>query len=276
MIMKSAKNVPNFYKKDNKNAEILEEKGIILIPSNIAWDSFEWTQDYYKKKPKHGFFVWVKEQINKPLNTLIEIVSKDISQDLMNLIVVDRGLSVSINSSCLSKKNVKGRHNAKAVIVLRDSSSLNFVQKNIWGEGDEFNAMYEFILDNNASLKNTTINYGKNTKVHTREDVLLVGKKSSADFRLKMIADDESTFISESYMYGKNESRGYLECSGIMIDKKSKISSIPGIFCESRDAELTHEASIGKIAEEKLIYLRSRGLSERKAIELIINSFLNV
>jgi Fe-S cluster assembly scaffold protein SufB len=272
--MKNVENVPNFYKRDNKIAEIKEKDGIILIPSSIAWDNFDWTRDYYKKKPKHGFFAWVKKEVETPINTLIEIASKDVSQDLMNLIVVDRGIEADFNSLCMSKKSVSGKHNAKAVIVLKDNALLNFNQKNIWGKDDEFNAIYEFILDKNARLNNNIVNYGTKSKFHTREDVYLVGDNSSADFRLKMVADKGSVIISESYMYGKAKSKGYLDCSGIVVDKDSRISSIPGIFCEDKNAELNHEASIGKISEEKLIYLRSRGLSEKKAIELIINSFL--
>jgi Fe-S cluster assembly scaffold protein SufB len=48
------------------------------------------------------------------------------------------------------------------------------------------------------------------------------------------------------------------------------------LVCESKEAQITHEASIGKISEEQLNYLRSRGLNEKEAIDLIISGFLSV
>ncbi|MDD4358208.1 MAG: SufD family Fe-S cluster assembly protein [Candidatus Pacebacteria bacterium] len=275
MIMKSAENAPNFYQVDNEIRSIGEAEGVILMPASLAWKKFDWTKDYFEKKPSNGFFLWIKKSQEERLNTLVEIASKNIFQKMNNLIVVEKGLNIKLSSFCRSIKRVKGKHFAKAKIVIKDNSSLDFVQRNAWGDKDEFKADYEFILDKNAKLKTTITNLGQGSSITTREDVYLLGKKSSADVRIKMIGENGGTFFSQSYMHGEDEVKGHLECSGLIADNSSTITSIPGIICNSSKAELTHEASIGRISEEKLMYLRMRGLTEKKATELIIKSFLN-
>jgi Fe-S cluster assembly scaffold protein SufB len=61
-----------------------------------------------------------------------------------------------------------------------------------------------------------------------------------------------------------------------MTDKSSHVSLIPEIVCDHKEALLTHEASIGKVSEEQINYLRMRGLTEKQALELIINGFLRL
>jgi Fe-S cluster assembly scaffold protein SufB len=71
-------------------------------------------------------------------------------------------------------------------------------------------------------------------------------------------------------------SKGHLDCQGLLVDKKSKISLIPALICQNKETQITHEASIGKISEEQLTYLRMRGLSEKEAIDLICSGFLKI
>ena len=271
--MKNAKPAPDFYQRDNEIKSI-KEGGNIIAPSISAWKDFAWTKDYFEKKPKGGFFIWVKEGGSFPMSTLIEIASFNISQKLDNLIVVEKDAELS--SFCHSlKSSLKGVHSASTKIIIKEGVALNYSQRNVWKQGDEFSAHYQFLIEKGGRLKSSTVNYGTGSRIKTREDIFLLEKGASADFRIKMIADKKTEIESESYMYGEDETRGHLECTGVIIDKDSKIASVPGIICDSNKAMLTHEATIGRIAEEELTYLRMRGLSEKKATELIISSFLN-
>lgn len=274
--MKNAKSVPSFYQENNEKPIIIEKEGVILIPSNLAWETFEWTQDYFEKKPKQGFFLWVKETQKDFLNTFIEINSEKISQQFQNLIVVEKDVKVKIKSTCLSQKKRKGKHVAKATVLLKENSEVLYTQKNSWNEKDEFSAEYKFLIEKNVKFKNNIINLGIGSLIRTREDIFLIEKGATVDFNIKMVADKKADFIGETYMYGFGSSKGHLECTGLILDKESKISSIPGIICESNEAELTHEASIGKINEEKMIYLQSRGISSKRAQEILINGFLGI
>jgi Fe-S cluster assembly scaffold protein SufB len=74
----------------------------------------------------------------------------------------------------------------------------------------------------------------------------------------------------------KSSSTGHLDCQCLMTDKQAKVSLVPEVVCENKEAQVTHEASIGKISEEQLNYLRTRGLTEEKALNLIISGFLKI
>jgi len=273
--MKNVESVPNFYQLNNEIKNIGSIYGAEIMPSILAWEKFNFTHELFQKKPKQGFFLWIKKSISLPIQTLIEIDSKNILQEMSNLIIIEKDLNVKLSSFCRSKKEIKGKHFALAKIILKENSVLDYVQNNSFKKEDEFNAHYEFFLNKGSKLKSKIMNQSNGAIIKTREDVYLLQEKASADLRIKMIADNKGTFFSESYMHGEDEVKGHLECSGLIAHKDSKIVSIPGIICNSNKAELTHEASIGKISEEKLMYLRMRGLSEKKATELIIKSFLN-
>jgi len=273
--MKNVKNVPNFYQRNNK-AEINSFNGIIVLPSVVAWENYEWTHNYFVKKPEQGFFLWVKESIFSQINTLVEIDSKNVFQKMNNLIVIEKGIKAKLFSTCKSLKEVKGKHFAKAKIIIKKNSFLEFLQYSSWQKGDEFKSEYEFFLEEKAYLKANISNKNKGAKIVTKENVYLGKRKASADVRIKMVAEKGGTFFSESYIHGESNTKGHLECSGLISGKDSKITSIPGLMCNSDKAELTHEAFVGKISEGKLMYLRMRGLSLRKAEEIIINSFLSL
>jgi len=69
--------------------------------------------------------------------------------------------------------------------------------------------------------------------------------------------------------------RGHVECTGIIVDS-GRISSSPELVALSSDAELTHEASIGRIKEDEIFYLMTRGYSREEAINLLVSSMMEV
>ena len=77
-----------------------------------------------------------------------------------------------------------------------------------------------------------------------------------------------------SKIYGNSECIGHVECDAIIKDN-GKVISIPEISANCVDANLIHEAAIGKIAGEQLIKLMTLGLTESEAEAEIINGFLN-
>ena len=74
-------------------------------------------------------------------------------------------------------------------------------------------------------------------------------------------------------MTGYNKCYGHVECDAILKDN-GIVKAIPEILAKNIDANLVHEASIGKIAGEQLIKLMSLGLNEKEAEEVIIKGFL--
>jgi Fe-S cluster assembly scaffold protein SufB len=151
--MRNAKNVSkkfNFWQIDHKVFQILKGKGVEVLTSTEAFEKYKIAREIFKERPKEGYFVWVKEKINFPLITCITIASKEISQNLQNLLIVEKGIKVKANVFCnAAKKLLHGVHFAKGKILLRDGASLEYNHIHNWGEKDFVNPDYEFILEKN-------------------------------------------------------------------------------------------------------------------------------
>jgi Fe-S cluster assembly scaffold protein SufB len=68
---------------------------------------------------------------------------------------------------------------------------------------------------------------------------------------------------------------GHLECNGLVMNENGKQKAIPALEANALDVEMTHEASIGRIARDQVEYLMTRGLSEGEATGLIVRGFLS-
>ena len=101
----------------------------------------------------------------------------------------------------------------------------------------------------------------------------LNGEGSSANIISRAVAKDDSKQLFLAKINGNNKCAGHSECDAIIMDN-AKISAIPEITANHLDAELIHEAAIGKIAGEQIIKLMTLGLSEAEAEAQIINGFL--
>lgn len=137
------------------------------------------------------------------------------------------------------------------------------------------------------SDRKTKVKLGKNAKMIVNEKVLtegfnlaktdfsvdLEGENCKCDIISRSVARGESEQIFKSNLIGKNKCFGHVECDGILLDN-ARIDSAPKVSARHRDATLTHEAAIGKIAEEQIVKLMTLGLTESQAEEKIIQGFL--
>ena len=101
----------------------------------------------------------------------------------------------------------------------------------------------------------------------------LNGSGSSANIISRAVAKDDSKQLFLAKINGNNKCAGHSECDAIIMDN-AKISAIPEITANHLDAELIHEAAIGKIAGEQILKLMTLGLTEAEAEAQIINGFL--
>ena len=104
-------------------------------------------------------------------------------------------------------------------------------------------------------------------------DVALNGKDASADVVSRSVAKGTSCQKFDAKIAGNAPCHGHTECDSIIMEQ-GRILAVPGLEANDPDAELFHEAAIGKIAGEQLIKLMTLGLTEAEAEEQIINGFL--
>ncbi len=66
-----------------------------------------------------------------------------------------------------------------------------------------------------------------------------------------------------------------VNCDALILDKDSVSITIPVIESKNADSIVSHEASAGKVDENQLFYLMSRGMDEVKAMSLLVNGFIS-
>ena len=112
-----------------------------------------------------------------------------------------------------------------------------------------------------------------NQYAKTTFDVTLNGENSSTHVTSRSVAVDNSKQKFISKVYGNSKCFAHVECDAIIKDNAS-VSATPEVNANNVDANLIHEAAIGKIAGEQLIKLMTLGLTEKEAEEEIIKGFL--
>ncbi len=104
-------------------------------------------------------------------------------------------------------------------------------------------------------------------------EVNLNGEDASAQIVSRTVAKNESRQIFHYNAVGNDKCRAHVQCDSIIMDD-AKVSSIPAICANSVDAQIIHEAAIGRINNDQLLKLMTFGMSEEEAEEVIINGFL--
>lgn len=163
--------------------------------------------------------------------------------------------------------------NPETVIHLDEGAHMEMETTQIKGI-DSTNRVTKAVLKDGASLeiKEKIMTHGEQY-ARTDFSVDLDGRDCSANVVSRSVARDKSKQEFFSVINGNNECKGHSECDAIIMDDAS-VSASPQLTANNIEANLIHEAAIGKIAGEQLIKLMTLGLTEAEAEEQIINGFL--
>lgn len=116
------------------------------------------------------------------------------------------------------------------------------------------------------------LTHGKQT-AESEMDVILDGEGATGRIVSRSVAQDTSEQVFYPRMTGNAPCFGHVQCDSILMGT-AKIKSIPAIIAEHPDAQLIHEAAIGRIAGDQILKLMTLGLTEEEAEEKILNGFL--
>ncbi|MDD5947381.1 MAG: SufD family Fe-S cluster assembly protein [Oscillospiraceae bacterium] len=123
-----------------------------------------------------------------------------------------------------------------------------------------------------ATLTERLLTHGTQ-KAESHVDIFLDGEDSTSRILSRSVAQEASEQVFFPCMTGNAKCFGHVQCDSIIMGN-AKISSIPAIRANCTDAQLIHEAAIGKIAGDQLLKLMTLGLTEEEAEEHILNGFL--
>lgn len=298
---------------DHHVEEILQMDGSEVLTSAEAWEKYAWTQPYFGEKPTEGYFIWVKEQPSCSFLGCVSLDKPGVKQQLNNLTVIDAGLYVDLTGTCesasLLEEKVLGNgqdsvrvHQAKGKLLLREGASLYYQHLHDWAKTDQVSTNYEFFLEKNSSLEysykvesagsvmdlKATLHLAEGARSDLKvlanceavnfnfhDIAYLEGAGASAISTLRLVGRAGTKVTARSKIVALAAAKGHLDCGAIMLSPEAKIALIPELLVENPDAELTHEASIGKLSAEQILYLRSRGFTAQAAEDLILRGFLS-
>ena len=128
-----------------------------------------------------------------------------------------------------------------------------------------------------ASAEFTGITFaGKGQNLDTGTKVVHNAPNTSSYVNTKSISKDGgvSTFRSSVVVNSKaKHSKSAVSCQSLMLDDISRSDTIPAMDIRTKDANIGHEARIGRISDEAVFYLMSRGISEEEARAMIVSGF---
>jgi Fe-S cluster assembly scaffold protein SufB len=142
------------------------------------------------------------------------------------------------------------------------------------GGVDEANRLNEAVLGPGSSLLVTErVMTDGDQKAASRNKITLEGENSRSNMVSRSVIKGKSRQNFYATMVARAKSFGHIECDAIIMDNGTN-ETIPALRAEHPDAELSHEASIGKIAGDQLMKLMSMGITYEEAVNMIIQGFL--
>ena len=163
--------------------------------------------------------------------------------------------------------------NPQTIIYLDEGSYMDLESTQIKGV-DSTKRYTKIVVESEAEVVVTEkLLTHDNQLAESEMDVVLNGKGASGRIISRSVAQDSSTQVFYPRMIGNAECFGHVQCDSILMGE-AKIKSIPAIVAEHPDAQLVHEAAIGRIAGDQILKLMTLGMTAEEAEEEILNGFL--
>jgi Fe-S cluster assembly protein SufB len=246
------------------------------------------------------------------LSTYFRINDSGTGQFERTLVVADEGSYVSYLEGCTAPSRDENQlHAAVVELIALDNAEIKYSTVQNWypGDKDGKGGVFNFVTKRGICQKNAKISW---TQVETGSAItwkypscILKGDNSvgefysvavtnnhqMADTGTKMIhigKNTKSTIISKGISAGKSHNsyrglvkigkgatnaRNFSQCDSLLMNDTCGAHTYPYIECENSSAQLEHEATTSKIGEDQLFYCKQRGISEERAISLIVNGY---
>ena len=200
---------------------------------------------------------------------------KDSQHDGIHRFFLEEGAKVKYIEKHYGEGSGDGKKilNPITEVYLKEGSTLEMQSSQIKGVDSTIRETKGVLEANTNFVVSEKIMTHGNQFAKTIFDVELNGENASTHVTSRSVATENSEQAFISKIYGNSKCFAHSECDAIIKDN-AKVIATPEITANDVDANLIHEAAIGKIAGEQLTKLMTLGLSEKEAEDHIINGFL--
>ena len=163
--------------------------------------------------------------------------------------------------------------NPQTVVYLEEGATINLESTQIRGV-DSTKRETKIVVgkDAEAIITEKLLTHGEQTAESDME-IILDGEGANGRVVSRSVAQDQSQQVFYPKVTGNARCFGHVQCDSIIMGD-ARISSIPAIVANHVDAQLIHEAAIGRIAGDQILKLMTLGLTEQEAEEKILDGFL--
>ncbi|MGC9019242.1 MAG: Fe-S cluster assembly protein SufB [Candidatus Bipolaricaulaceae bacterium] len=256
-----------------------------------------------------GTFIWIPEgvEVEIPLQAYYRMQTEGVGQFEHTLIIAERGSSVHYIEGCSAPRYSRlSLHSGMVEIYAKEEARVRFTtiqnwSKNVYNLNNKrawayAGASVDWVSGSLGSkvtmLYPTTVLLGKGARTENlsftfAQEGMWLDTGARAIHRAP---DTSSRLVSRSVVQGRAKSvfrgtvyvapeakgaKAHVECSTLLLSPEARAETIPVLHTENNDVELGHEATVGRVSQEKLFYLMSRGLDESQALSLIVNGFVS-
>ena len=257
-----------------------------------------------------GFFlrVFAGQRVALPIQACLFVQENNISQKVHNLIIMEEGAEAQLITGCTLHPGVReGLHIGVTEVFLKAGATLADTMVHNWAEGFHVRPRTGVIVDAGATFVSNYFLLRPVRSVQAFPNVVLRGEKARAQFHTIMVGMSDSVidmgarvellgrgsqaesisravardrsimYLRGEFMSRDNDSRGHLDCRGMLLSDAACIYAIPELQAiGAPKSELSHEAAVGPIAEDTVEYLMTRGLTRDDAVATLVLGFLKV
>jgi uncharacterized protein len=275
------------------------------------WQAVDKDKDEFTRaaaeKIHGGYFIRTKKgaKIKDPVQSCLFIKGENIGQNVHNIVVVEEDSELHIITGCTTAANISSAmHLGISEIYIKKGGKLTFTMVHNWGEEVMVRPRTVAIVEEEGVFASNYILLKKVRSVQSYPAVYLNGRGAVARFNSILVApkgshinsgnkivlnapDTRGEIISRTITTGGTiiapgiiegnavPAKGHLECKGLILSD-GIIHAIPELKGTVAGVELSHEAAVGKIAQEEIEYLMARGMDEDQATSTIVRGFMNV
>lgn len=256
-----------------------------------------------------GSFVYVPAgvTVEYPLQSYFRLNASGAGQFEHTLIIVEPGANLHFIEGCSAPKYYEANLHAGAVeLFVKDGARLRYSTIENWSKnmynlntkratigkdatmewvsgsfGSHVSYLYPttILAGDRSHCEFTGITFaGATQDLDTGCKVILNGRDTTASVETKSISKDGgiNTFRSSVIVGRRAEhARATVSCQSLMLDDISRSDTIPAMDVRCSSASVGHEATIGRISDDTILYLMSRGCSEQEARTMVVNGFAN-
>ena len=119
---------------------------------------------------------------------------------------------------------------------------------------------------------------GSGQNQDTGSKVIHVGKHTSSTIRAKSISKGGGISSYRGFVHVTKraaDTTSHVRCDALLLDEQSVSNTYPAMKIDTHDADVAHEATVGRIGDHELFYLMSRGLTEEQAMQTVVRGFVD-